>query len=379
MNWNFDISSAESVGRGHPDKICDQIADFILDECLKRDPKAKVACEVLASNRLIVIGGEITTSTYVDVVKAAWKVLLDLGYNENDFTIISNVNKQSSDISQSVIKSSNEVSAGDQGIVYGFACNETTEHLPLAYVLATKIIQQTTKLIKTKKLPWAKYDMKSLVSLRWEKTTPILDSVIFSIQHDEKVSNAKIMEDIQQLVFDPIFQKEYHLNDNYRRVINSSGRFIIGGPIADTGLTNRKLMVDSYGGLSLHGGGGYSGKDPSKVDRTGAYLARWIAKNLVAAKICDWVEVKLVYALGIAHPINISLRFNQMIKYSHEQILAAIQKTFPLDLNDVIRELELLKPQYFALACYGHYGRQDQKNRWESIDKAQELIKNLNA
>ncbi|WP_391592105.1 S-adenosylmethionine synthetase [[Mycoplasma] cavipharyngis] len=373
---DFEITSAESVGSGHPDKICDQIADYILDHCLANDQNAKVACEVFASNRLIVIGGEITTSTYVDVVQAAWSVLLKLGYTENDFTIISNINKQSPNIAQSVIKEDNRLAAGDQGIVYGYACNETEEYLPLAYVLANKLVYQAHKLIETKKLLWAKYDMKSLVSLKWSNHKPQLDSVIFSIQHHANVSNEQITKDVEQLIFQPVFE-QYHLNHNYRKLINTSKEFIIGGPIADTGLTNRKLMVDSYGGLALHGGGGYSGKDPSKVDRTGAYLARWIAKNLVAAKIYSAVEVKLVYALGMTLPINISLGFHEANKYTSEQIIAAIKKTFPLDLNDVIQALDLFKPQYANFACFGHFGRLDLKPKWESIDLADQLLKNL--
>lgn len=373
INNTFNTSSAESVGKGHSDKICDQIADKILDICLSKDANAKVACEVVASNHLILIAGEITTCGYVDMVQAAWEVLLALNYNENDFSIILNVNKQSNDIAQSVFKDPNHITAGDQGIVYGYACNETKSMLPLAFVLATELIHYATNLIISKKILWAKYDMKSLVNLKWIDKKPILESVIFSIQHDQKISLIDLKKEVETKIFNPVLIEKFKLNTNFQKLINTSGKFTIGGPVADTGLTNRKLMVDSYGSIGLHGGGGFSGKDPSKVDRSGAYLARWIAKNLVAANLCNQVEVKLVYALGISEPINISVKYDQS-KYNQDQLIDAIKNVFCLNLSKVINQLKLLKFKYFDLSTYGHFGREDLNCEWEKTNKKKALL-----
>lgn len=381
FHLQYQNQSAEAVGIGHPDKICDQISDLILDRYLTIDPDAKVACEVLAANRMIVIGGEISANGYVDVIQIAWEVLLKLGYKKNEIIIISNINQQSADINQAIIKNNNQLGSGDQGIVYGYACNETPEFLPLAFCLARELVQKATYLIANQQLPWAKYDMKSLVSLtKNDHGQPQISSVIFSIQHIHQVNNQEIQTSIQKLVFDPVFKEKYQLNDNYLKLINTSKRFVIGGIQADTGLTNRKLMVDSYGSISRHGGGGYSGKDPTKVDRTGAYLARWIAKNLVAAKICFVAEVRLVYALGLGEPINIDLDLVLTSQFQHlkkKEIIAAIKAVFPLSLGEVIEVLNLTKTKFFPLATHGHYGRQEQNLPWEATNKVNQLLQLL--
>lgn len=381
FDQTYEIQSAEAVGPGHPDKICDQISDAILDACLKIDSDAKVACEVFSSYKLIVIGGEITISGYVDIIKTTWEVLLSLGYSKNDFIIVTNINQQSSNINAAVMKDKNKIGSGDQGIVYGYACDQTDSYLPLAFCLAKELVQKATELIRQKKLSWAKYDMKSLVSIKFNYLQqPQLESVIFSIQHDQDVTNQQIQTDIKELVFKPVLNVKYGLNNNYKKLINTSKKFVVGGVAADTGLTNRKLMVDSYGGIASHGGGGYSGKDPSKVDRTGAYLARWIAKNLVAAKICHWVEVKIVYALGWSKPVNFDLKYQLNKQFSHltkKQIIEAITNVFPLDLEAVITTLGLRKTKFFPLSTNGHYGRNELDLGWEKTNQKKKLLKLL--
>lgn len=269
-----NLFTSESVGRGHPDKICDQIADKILDACLYQDKNSRVACEVLATNRLIVIGGEITTKGYVDVTKIAWQVIKPLGYTESDFTIINNINSQSLDISHLVDKANHELGAGDQGIVYGYATNKTKNYMPLSYVLANEIVKRITKLIDQKKFKGAKYDMKSQVTIDWTNIDkPIIDNMIASIQHDKDVDLSKFRKFVVDNVFIPL-AKEYKLNTNFKTRVNHVGAFTIGGPIGDTGLTGRKIIVDNYGPSAHVGGGCFSGKDYTKVDRTGAYFAR---------------------------------------------------------------------------------------------------------
>ncbi len=367
-----NLVTSESVGAGHPDKICDQISDLVLDECLKQDPNSRVACEVFASNRLIVIGGEITTKAYVDVVKCAWDVLLPLGYNENDFTIISNVNKQSADISQAVNKK--ELAAGDQGIVFGYATNETKEYLPLTIVLANELVFELEKLRKSNKHKWIKSDMKSQVTIDYTNPKkPIIDTMLISVQHDEKVSNKEIQKVVGKLM-DNVASK-YKLNKDFKKIINPSGKFIIGGPIGDTGLTGRKIIVDTYGGIARHGGGAFSGKDYTKVDRSGAYFARYIAKNIVAAGLADKCEIQLAFAIGISKPVAFFIETFNTNKVDMEIIYKLVNKHFDWTVNEFVNKLELKKPIYSKTSVYGHFGKNIKECTWEKTDY-KDILKN---
>jgi len=361
MMTNKKLFTSESVGPGHPDKICDQISDAILDECLKSDPNSKVACEVFASNRLIIIGGEITTHAYVDVVKTAWQILEPLGYNESDFTIVSNINKQSSDINQAVVHN-NEINAGDQGIVFGYACTETQDYMPLAITLANDLVKalNDVRINQSENAKNLKSDMKSQVTIDYSDiNNPKIDTMLVSIQHDANFNYADLSELVSNVMDD--VAKKHHLNLDFKKIINPSGKFVIGGPIGDTGLTGRKIIVDTYGGYARHGGGAFSGKDPSKVDRSAAYFARYIAKNIVAAGLAKKCEIQLSFGIGLPSPIAINIDTFNTSQYSYEQLLSVIKKTFRFKVNDFIRDLDLFKPIYSSTAVYGHFGS-NQKN-----------------
>lgn len=359
------LITSESVGRGHPDKICDQISDLILDECLKQDKYSRVACEVFASNRLIVIGGEISTKAYVDVVKCAWNVLIPLGYNENDFTIISNVNKQSEDISQSVLKKNGDIGAGDQGIVFGYATNETKEYLPLSIVLANELVECLEELRTSNKYKWIKSDMKSQVTIDYsDRKNPIIDTMLISVQHDANVKNDEIEKVISKLMKDVAIKRG--LNTEFKKLINPSGKFVIGGPIGDTGLTGRKIIVDTYGGVARHGGGAFSGKDPTKVDRSGCYFARYIAKNIVAAKLADRCEIQLAFAIGVKKPVAFFVETFGTEKVSIDKIYDVIKKHFDWSIREIIENLDLRKPKYFPTSYFGHFGKNGKDFTWES-------------
>jgi len=371
------IISSESVGMGHPDKICDQISDKVLFECLKLDPKATVACEVIASNRIILIGGEITTTAYVDVVQCAWDILKPLGYNETDFTITSNVNSQSPDINHCVIKDNNEIGAGDQGIVFGYATNECENYMPLGINVAHDLLKLAEKLRKNGSFKFAKSDMKSQVSIDFTDETKLtLKTILMSIQHEENYDEIKFKEYIENEIMFPI-AKKYNLNLDFKKIINPSGRFTIGGPIGDTGLTGRKIIVDTYGGLARHGGGAFSGKDLTKVDRSGAYFARYIVKNIVAAGLATKCEIQLSYGIGITKPIAINLNTFNTNKIPEEEIFKAIVENFDLRINKMIDFLNSTKIDYPKLATFGHFGREDLNVAWEHLDKVSELKKYL--
>lgn len=364
------LITSESVGKGHPDKICDQISDLVLDECLKQDKDARVACEVFASNRLIVIGGEITTKAYVDVVKCAWDVLIPLGYNENDFTIISNVNKQSSDISQAVNKK--EIAAGDQGIVFGYATNETNQYLPLTIVLANELVEKLEKLRVSKKYPWIKSDMKSQVTIDYSNPKNLqIDTMLISVQHDEKVSKKEIENTISKLMID--VANKYKLNTNFKKLINPSGKFVIGGPIGDTGLTGRKIIVDTYGGIARHGGGAFSGKDYTKVDRSGAYFARYVAKNIVAAGLADKCEIQFAFAIGMNRPVAFFIETFGTNKVDMDIIYNLVKKHFDWTVADIVNKLQLKKPIYSKTSVYGHFGKNIIEYTWEKLDYKDKL------
>ncbi|RCJ02850.1 methionine adenosyltransferase [Ureaplasma urealyticum] len=369
------IITSESVGAGHPDKICDQISDAILDECLSQDQNSRVACEVLACNRLIVIAGEITTHAYVDVVKTAWEIIKPLGYDENDFTIISNVNKQSVDIAQSVDKTNKDlIGAGDQGIVFGYACDETPQYMPLTSVLAHELLKEIERQRRSKEFIKIQADMKSQVSIDYSNSTPLIETMLVSIQHDEDYDveyfNKKVSAIMEQIA------KKYNLNTNFKKIINSSGRFVIDGPIGDTGLTGRKIIVDTYGGVGHHGGGAFSGKDPTKVDRSASYFARWIAKNIVAAKLAKQCEIQLAFAIGQPQPVAMYVNTFNTNLIDETKIFEAIKKSFNFDIKTFINDLNLWTTKYLPVATYGHFGRDDLDLSWEKLNKVEDLIKN---
>ena len=369
------IITSESVGAGHPDKICDQISDAILDECLKQDPNSRVACEVMAANRLIVIGGEITTTGYVDLIKTAWGVLMPLGYNEEDFTIISNVNSQSPDISQSVIKNDGDIGAGDQGIVFGYATNETKNFMPLTINMANDLVKTLSIVSKKQSYSFIKSDMKSQVSIDYtDPKNPHIVNMLMSVQHSEDY-NVEDFETIISLVMDSI-AKKYGMNKDFKKIINPSKKFIIGGPIGDTGLTGRKIIVDTYGGIAKHGGGAFSGKDGTKTDRSGAYFARYIAKNIVASGLCDRCEIQLAFAIGVNKPIAFYIDTFNTNKISESKIYEIVKRVFNNSVSEIINMLDLRKPIYKNLATYGHFGRDDLNVKWEQLDKV-EIIKDL--
>lgn len=369
------IITSESVGAGHPDKICDQISDSILDECLKQDPNSRVACEVMAANRLIVIGGEITTTGYVDLIKTAWGVLMPLGYSEEDFTIISNVNSQSPDISQSVIKNDGDIGAGDQGIVFGYATNETKNFMPLTINMANDLVKTLSIVSKKQSYSFIKSDMKSQVSIDYtDPKNPHIVNMLMSVQHSEDY-NVEDFETIISLVMDSI-AKKYGMNKDFKKIINPSKKFIIGGPIGDTGLTGRKIIVDTYGGIAKHGGGAFSGKDGTKTDRSGAYFARYIAKNIVASGLCDRCEIQLAFAIGVNKPIAFYIDTFNTNKISESKIYEIVKRVFNNSVSEIINMLDLRKPIYKNLATYGHFGRDDLNVKWEQLDKV-EIIKDL--
>ena len=370
-----NIFTSESVGKGHPDKICDQIADKILDEILKRDPNARSAIEVMASNRLIIIAGELNTTTYVDFVAEAWNVLEDLGYSYEDFSILSNVHRQSPDIHQSVDKTySDEIGAGDQGIMFGYATDETPTYMPLAIQVAHELVKRAEQLRKAGTITTIKADMKSQVSVDYQNPqSPQIQTVLMSIQHVDPVNEQQFRKDVINLIIEPTIQKYFPNQFDYQVYINPSGRFVIGGPIGDTGLTGRKIIVDTYGGAAKHGGGAFSGKDYTKVDRSAAYAARWVAKNLVAAGIAKRLEIQLSYGIGLTQPISIEVNTFGTSNYSNQFIVDLIGQVFDLSPKGIICALDLKKPIYYQTACYGHFGRDDLNLPWEQLNKVDQI------
>ncbi len=370
------LFTSESVGAGHPDKICDQISDAILDAVLAKDPKARVAAEVMASNRLIIVGGEITTSTYVDITQIAWGVLKSVGYTEHDFTVVSNVNSQSPDINQGVDKKGGEIGAGDQGIMFGFAIDETPELMPLPITLAHALVKKAEQLRLSKKFKFAKSDMKSQVTIDYSGTSPKIDTILMSIQHAEDYSKKAFHDFIKKSIMQAV-AKEYKLNTDFKVFINPTGKFTIGGPIGDTGLTGRKIIVDTYGGMGRHGGGAFSGKDYTKVDRSAAYAARWVAKNIVAAKLATKAEVQLSYAIGISKPTSIAVETFGTETVEASKIEKAVSKVFDLSPGAIIKALDLKKPIYQQTATFGHFGRTDLNLSWEKTNKVKDLLKEV--
>lgn len=369
------LLTSESVGAGHPDKICDQISDAVVDSLLKQDKTSRIACDVIANDDFIYIGGQITTKGYVDTTKEAWKILKPLGYKETDFKIISAIIPQSPDIAMGVDKNANkELGAGDQGILFGYATNENKYFMPWPIVLAHELVKRAEFLRRNKKFPYAKADMKSQVTMEYDDQTNkiIIKKVLMSIQHEENFNEAKFKKFVKDNIIDFV-AKENNFNLNYEILINPTGKFVIGGPKGDTGLTGRKIIVDTYGGFAHHGGGAFSGKDATKIDRSAAYMARYIAKNLVAANIANKIEIQLSYAIGLPRPQSIYIDTFGDNKYSQEFLINLINKHFDLSVEGIINTLNLLNVSYLPLATFGHVGRLDLDLPWEKLDKAKEI------
>lgn len=384
--------TSESVTEGHPDKICDQISDAILDEILKKDSDARVACETVCTTGMVMLIGEISTKCYVDIPKIVRSVIKDIGYNQLEYgfdskncAVISNIDEQSPDIAMGVdkaleIRNSDkvEIGAGDQGMMFGFACDETPELMPMPIMYAHKLAKKLTEARKTNIIPYLRPDGKTQVTVEYEDGVPVaVDTIVVSTQHDENISLDRIKNDIIEHVINPIIPSDFILKTT-KIFVNPTGKFIIGGPVGDSGLTGRKTMVDTYGGYSRHGGGAFSGKDPTKVDRTGAYVARYVAKNIVAAGLAKRCEVQLAYAIGVAHPVSIMLDTFGTGAYSDDVLEQAIKMVFDFKPGSIIDYLNLKKPIYKSLAAYGHFGRHDLDVSWEKIDKVDELKNAVN-
>ncbi len=384
------LFTSESVTEGHPDKVCDQISDAVLDTILEKDPEAHVACEVSATTGLIHVMGEITTECYADIDSIAREVINSIGYdrpecgfNGNTCAVITSIDSQSPDIAMGVnnsieYRSAHEdqldlTGAGDQGIMFGFACNETAELMPLPISLAHKLAMQLAKVRKDGTLSYLRPDGKTQVTVEYDGNKAVrIDTVLISTQHSESVDIDTIRNDLVEYVIKPVMPAEL-MDDNTRVLVNPTGRFVLGGPAADTGLTGRKIIVDTYGGYSRHGGGAFSGKDPTKVDRSAAYAARYAAKNVVAAGLADKCEIQLSYAIGVARPVSVMVDSFGTGKVSDEVLSAAVEAVFDLRPAAIIRDLGLKKPIYRQLAAYGHMGREDLGVAWEKTDKTEAL------
>ena len=387
--------TSESVTEGHPDKICDQISDAILDDILSKDPMGRVAAETMTTTGMVMIMGEITTECYVDIDKIARKVIREIGYDRAEYgfdantcAVLTVINEQSADIALGVdnslekksgaVEAEEETGAGDQGMMFGYACNETPELMPLTTSLAHKLARRLTEVRKSGLLPYLRPDGKSQVTIEFENEKPKrIEAVVISSQHSADIPMEQLRADIKKYVIDEILPVDM-MDENTKIYINPTGRFVIGGPQGDSGLTGRKIIVDTYGGYARHGGGCFSGKDPTKVDRSAAYAARHVAKNIVAAGLADKCEIQLAYAIGVAEPVSVMVDTFGTGKVSDEKIVEAVKKVFDLRPAAIIRNLDLRKPIYRPLAAYGHMGREDLGVNWEKTDKIEELKKAIN-
>ena len=377
------LFTSESVSEGHPDKVADQISDSVLDAVLAADPKGRVACETLVSTGLVVISGEITTTAHINYREIAQETVRRIGYDDSEIgfdykscAILTAINRQSPDIAQGVNEGQGidlDQGAGDQGLMFGYACNETPTLMPLPIYYAHRLMQRQAEVRKDGRLPWLRPDAKSQLSVKYVDNKPVLiDTVVVSTQHDPDVSHAQISDAVIEEIIRPILPKEL-LSDKTRYLVNPTGRFVVGGPHGDCGLTGRKIIVDSYGGTARHGGGAFSGKDPSKVDRSAAYAARYVAKNVVAAGLADRCEVQIAYAIGVAKPVSLMVDTFGTGKIADEKIVELIGRHFDLRPKGIIQTLNLLRPIYAKTAAYGHFGRDEPEFTWEAIDKAAAL------
>ncbi|EIK46147.1 S-adenosylmethionine synthetase [Cellvibrio sp. BR] len=381
----YSVFTSESVSEGHPDKLADQISDAVLDAILKDDPNARVAVETLVKTGMAIVAGEVRTSTYVDLEDLIRQVILDIGYDSSDVgfdgascAVLNAIGKQSSDIAMGVDEADDkDLGAGDQGLMFGFATNETAVLMPAPIYYAHRLVEKQAQLRKSGELPWLRPDAKSQVTLRYENGKPVaIDAVVLSTQHSPSVKQAEIREAVRELIIKNVLPAEWlHKDTQYH--INPTGQFIIGGPVGDCGLTGRKIIVDTYGGMARHGGGAFSGKDPSKVDRSAAYAGRYVAKNIVAAGLADKCEIQVSYAIGVAEPTSISINTFGTGKISDSAIIDLIRENFDLRPRGLIQMLDLKRPIYRQTAAYGHFGRELPDFTWEKTDKADALKKAL--
>lgn len=386
MSGRKFLFTSESVSEGHPDKICDQISDAVLDACLGDDKSSHVACETFTTTGMVLVGGEITTETYVNLQDVARSVVKRIGYDRAEYgldyeamAVLDTIHSQSQDIAQGVDASKNEFKeqgAGDQGMMFGYACRETEELMPMPIMCAHKLLMQAAEVRKSGQLTWMRPDAKSQVTVEYEGDVPKrVDTIVISHQHDPEVSSDQISSDLKKYVIEPLVASKGMIDEDTKYFINPTGRFVTGGPQGDSGLTGRKIIVDTYGGMGRHGGGAFSGKDPSKVDRSAAYMARYIAKNVVASEVCDRCEVQLAYAIGVPKPVSVMVDTFGTAKVPEERIEKAIRKVFDLTPAGIIRDLDLLNPMYEKTAAYGHFGRDSFS--WEQLDKVTAIQKEL--
>jgi S-adenosylmethionine synthetase len=380
------LFTSESVGEGHPDKLCDQVSDAVLDACLKDDSESHVACECYATTGMILIGGEITTDTYVDIQELARNVVKEIGYTTPDYgidfesmAVLNTIHAQSQDINQGVaghgLKEYEGLQgAGDQGMMFGFACRETPELMPAPIMYAHKLLHRATELRKSKMIPWLRPDAKSQVTLEYDGHKPLrADTIVISHQHDPDIAYETIKETVIEEIIRPVLGPTGLLDKDTKFFVNPTGRFVIGGPAGDTGLTGRKIIVDTYGGMGRHGGGAFSGKDPSKVDRSAAYMARYVAKNIVAAELAERCEIQLAYAIGVPFPVSVLVETFGTSSIPEEKIAEAVKEVFDLSPAGIIKTLDLKRPIFRATAAYGHFGRDSFS--WERTDKVDALKK----
>ena len=378
---NTHLFTSESVSEGHPDKVADQISDAVLDAIFKQDNKARVACETMVNTGMVVLSGEITTSAWVDMQDIARQTIKEIGYNHSDMgfdwescAVLTSIDKQSADIAMGVDESNeHEQGAGDQGLMFGYASNETDVLMPAPITYAHRLVKRQAEVRKNGMLPWLRPDAKSQVTFKYEDNKPVgTDAVVLSTQHDPDVSNNTIQEAVMEDIIKHVLPSEW-LDESTRYYINPTGRFVIGGPVGDCGLTGRKIIVDTYGGMARHGGGAFSGKDPSKVDRSAAYAGRYVAKNVVAAGLADRCEIQVSYAIGVAEPTSISIDTFGTGKIDDQKIEALVREHFDLRPKGLIAMLDLLRPIYRHTAAYGHFGRTEAEFSWEKTDKADAL------
>ncbi len=378
---NSYLFTSESVSEGHPDKVADQISDAVLDAILTKDNKARVACETMINTGMVVIAGEITTSAYVDMQAVVRKTIKEIGYNHSDMgfdynscAVLTSIDKQSADIAMGVDETDSHMQgAGDQGLMFGYASNETDVLMPAPITYAHQLVKRQAHIRKNGTLNWLRPDAKSQVTFRYEKDKPVaIDAVVLSTQHDAEISIESLREAVMDEIIKPILPENLLTKDT-KFHINPTGRFVIGGPVGDCGLTGRKIIVDTYGGMARHGGGAFSGKDPSKVDRSAAYAGRYVAKNIVAAGLADRCEIQISYAIGVAEPTSVSINTFGSGKVSDEKLVELIAEYFDLQAGGLVKMLNLLRPIYRATAVYGHFGREEAEFSWEQTDKADAL------